>query len=162
MKSIFGKHTHSFWDQIGMTVSSICFFHCMATPVLLLTLPWMGQYFDDPIFHIAIFFLVVPIGFYAFMQGYLHHRQKRVLILGIPGLFIVGFGAFLPHAWVPGYSREIITVIGSFFLIAAHFINRKACRAHKYTDKQGLKHSHIHSLLVGHQNCSHDHDHSEK
>ena len=162
MKALFSKHTHSFWDQIGMTVSSICFFHCMATPILLLTLPWMGEYFDDPIFHIVIFFVVVPIGFYAFMQGYRHHRQKSVLILGLPGLLIVGCGAFLPHAWVPGYRREIITVIGSLFLILAHAINRKACRTHKYIDKKGQLHSHLHSLLPGHENCQHNHDHSEK
>ncbi len=162
MKAFFSKHSHSFWDQIGMTVSSICFFHCMATPVLLLTLPWLGEYFDDPIFHIFIFFMVVPIGLYAFLQGYRHHRKATVLVLGLPGLLIVGAGAFLPHAWVPGFSREAITVIGSLFLITAHAINRKACRTHKYVDKQGILHSHMHSVLPGHENCNHEHDHQEK
>ena len=159
MKALFSKHTHSFWDKIGMTVSSICFFHCMATPVLLLTLPAMGEYFDDPIFHIFIFLLVVPVGLYAFLQGYRHHRKKPVLLLGLPGLLIVGFGAFIPHAWAPGFAREGITVLGSLLLIAAHSINRKACRLHKYIDPQGQVHSHIHSLVVGHENCHHDHDH---
>lgn len=161
MKAIFSKHTHSFWDQIGMTVSSICFFHCMVTPIFLLTLPLVGEYLDSPIFHILIFLMVVPIGLYAFLQGYRHHQTKMVLILGIPGLLIVGLGAFLPASLVPGFSREIITLIGSILLITAHSINRKACRTHIYVDKHGQKHAHLHSLAPGHENCNHSHDHKE-
>ena len=145
-----------------MTVSSICFVHCMATPLVLLSLPALGEYFDDPIFHIIIFLMVVPVGLYAFLQGYRHHRQKPVLLLGIPGLLIVGFGAFLPHQYVPGFAREIITILGSLLLIAAHAINRKACRTHRYVDKDGRVHAHVHSLVAGHENCNHNHDHKDE
>jgi undecaprenyl pyrophosphate phosphatase UppP len=132
MPSFLRKHSQLFWDQVGIAVSSICFVHCLATPILLLSLPWMGEYFDDPIFHVLIFLIIVPIGLYAFIRGYQHHGHRSVLILGLPGLFIVGFGAFLPHWLVPGLGREAVTVIGSLFLISAHTVNRRACRDHQH------------------------------
>jgi hypothetical protein len=131
MLSVF-RRGHSFWDKVGIYVSSVCFFHCAATPVLILTLPWLGEYFDRPWFHVLIFFLVVPIGLYAFLQGYGHHKHKIVLALGIPGLLLVGLGAFIPHEVLEVVGHETPTVLGSVLLISAHYKNRIVCCTHKH------------------------------
>jgi hypothetical protein len=132
------KRSHSFWDQIGMGISTICFVHCAILPFFLLGLPWVAEYLEDSSFHLVIFFLIVPIGLYAFFQGYGHHKNKWVLILGIPGLFLVSFAAFFPHGVTSvehsnhDHSSPIITIIGSVLLVSAHFINRRTCRVHKH------------------------------
>lgn len=128
----FLKRSHSFWDQVGITVSSLCFLHCAITPVLLLTLPWMGEHFHSHYFHVFIFVLVLPIGLYAFFQGYGHHRKTKVLWLGIPGLLLVTTAAFLPHEISEMIGEELLTVFGSVLLIAAHYFNRRSCRIHKH------------------------------
>jgi hypothetical protein len=126
------KKGHSFWDQVGMTISSLCFVHCMVTPIFLLTLPWLGEYFHDPLFHLVVFFLVVPVGMYAFTQGYGHHKNKWVLIFGVPGLLAVGLGAWVPNEIQDVIGHETVTVIGSVLLITAHYINRRTCKIHKH------------------------------
>ena len=126
------KKNHSFWDQVGMTVSSLCFVHCVLTPIFVLTLPWLGEYFDDPLFHIFVFLLVVPIGLYAFNQGYKHHKNKWILILGIPGLLAVGLGAWVPREIQDFIGHETVTIFGSILLVSAHYINRRTCRVHKH------------------------------
>ncbi len=128
----FFKRSHSFWDQVGMMVSSLCFVHCVVTPIFILSLPWLGEYFHDPLFHIFIFLLVVPIGLYAFFQGYSHHKNKSVLALGIPGLFAVGLGAFVPERIAHQIGHESLTIVGSILLISAHYINRRVCRKHRH------------------------------
>ena len=132
LDSVKIKKSHSFWDQVGISISTLCFIHCVVTPVFILTLPWLGEYFDDPAFHLVIFFLVVPIGFYAFAQGYKHHKNKAVLLFGIPGLFAVGLGAWVPRTIQDFIGHETVTIAGSILLVTAHYLNRRSCKNHKH------------------------------
>lgn len=121
-------HEHSFWDKVGIAVSSVCFLHCLLTPFWALSLPFISSSFHHPLFHIVIALMVLPVGIYAFWQGYREHHQKRVLFLGIPGLVIVAGVAFVPHDWIHLVGHIQVNVVGSLLLIAAHILNRRACR----------------------------------
>lgn len=115
-----------------MTISTLCFVHCMITPVFLISLPWVGQYFHDPVFHIVIFLVVVPVGLYAFWQGHRHHKNLSVLAIGVPGLLMVGLGAFIPTEVTDIIGKETMTIVGSLFLLTAHYLNWRSCRKHSH------------------------------
>lgn len=119
-------------DTMGMMVSTLCAFHCLATPFLVFAAPFFSLSMHHPLFHWVILALVAPLGVLAFWFGYKHHRQRKILILGITGLAIVSFGAIAPHLWVHFFGHYLITLLGSGFLIAAHYLNRRACRCHTH------------------------------
>ncbi len=123
------------WDRLGLFLSSLCAIHCLLTPLLVLSLPLVSESFENPWVHIVMAFFVLPVGLYAFVSGYRRHGQKRVLVFGLLGLFLIAGAAFWPVLFFAGglakegrfFWEEGVTIIGSFFLLSAHLINRRAC-----------------------------------
>lgn len=131
---LFAEKTER-WDKIGLFLSSLCALHCLATPLLVLALPVLGDVFHEEWVHILMALFVVPVGLYAFWSGYKHHHQVQVFGLGIAGLVLVSGASLLPHQVhevVEFYGHDILTIVGSVFLIVAHILNRRACLCHKH------------------------------
>ena len=120
------------WDRIGLFLSGLCAIHCLATPLLVLSLPVLGEFFHQEWVHLTLALFVVPVGVFAFWSGYKHHHQTRVLALGLLGLFLVAGASVVPHEWVEFREHDVVTIAGSIFLIAAHLLNRRACLWHKH------------------------------
>lgn len=124
------------WDKIGLFLSTLCAIHCLATPLLVLALPVLGEVFHEEWVHILMALFVVPVGLYAFWSGYKHHRQAKVLGLGIVGLLLVGGASVMPHELhhevVEALGYDVFTIGGSVLLIVAHLLNRRACLCHKH------------------------------
>lgn len=119
------------WDRWGLWLSSLCAIHCLLTPLLVLALPVLGGFFEQEWVHLGMAFFVVPVGLIAFWSGYKHHRQIRVLSLGVVGLTLVGLASVLPHEMVEIQELDVVTIMGSICLIAAHIVNRRACFCHQ-------------------------------
>ncbi|WII70867.1 MerC domain-containing protein [Bdellovibrio sp. 22V] len=120
------------WDKIGIFLSSLCAIHCLATPLLVLTLPVMGEVFEQEWMHLTMALFVVPVGLFAFWSGYKHHKQVKVFALGVLGLLMVGGASLAPHSWVELFEYDVVTILGSISLITAHVLNRRACLCHKH------------------------------
>lgn len=116
------------WDRVGMVLSAICAFHCLLTPILILSLPFLARYYlAHPLVHFALAILILPVGLVAFFVGLKHHHNYWVLVLGIPGLFLVAGVPFLVHRMGIHWNEPLLMVIGSIALVGAHWINRKSC-----------------------------------
>ncbi len=140
---VFVEQTES-WDRWGMLLSSLCAIHCLLTPILLLSLPAMGTYFESRWVHLGMALFVVPVGFYAFWSGYRHHRKLPLMLLGFTGLALVAAASLLPEVAAHAHTHEnesfgeiiradIVTIVGSMLLICGHFFNRRACLCHKHS-----------------------------
>ncbi|MFP5519487.1 MAG: MerC domain-containing protein [Bdellovibrionia bacterium] len=121
---------NSFWDKVGILISGFCALHCVATPFLIFSLPALGYAFEHPLFHFLLALFVVPVGVFAFYQGYKQHHQKGILLLGFLGLFVIGAMAAVPHAWLHVVGHNTLTLVGSGILILAHVLNRRQCLCH--------------------------------
>ena len=120
-------------DRFGMILSVICLIHCLITPLLLISLPILARYYlAHPMFHLMIALLIVPVGLMAFYSGYKHHRNKTVLLLGIPGLFIIAAIPYLVHEMHYPIPEAIVMTLGSVMMLSAHWINRKSCKTCKH------------------------------
>lgn len=118
----------SFWDQVGIGLSVLCAVHCLVTPLILLSLPIMARYYLAHFWvHVLLAVLILPVGIYAFWHGYRHHQNRKVLWLGLPGLFIVASVPFLVHSLYLPVSEPLLMSFGSILLIVAHWINRRSC-----------------------------------
>ena len=83
-------------DRIGTVLSAICAVHCAVTPFLLLVLPTFGELWAPPASHWIMAVFVVPLAAFALSKGYLKHRRKWLIAVGITGIFLVLAGASAP------------------------------------------------------------------
>lgn len=111
------------WDHLGMTASSLCIAHCVATPVLLPLMMAQGLGFiADENLHRALVFVIMVIATLAFIPGYRKHGRSMIF-----GLVVVGL-ASLMCSLISETWEAAFTVFGGGMLVAAHWLNRSFCR----------------------------------
>lgn len=127
---IFRSLDYVSWDRVGLWLSSLCALHCLLTPLIMLSIPFMARYYlAHPNVHLLLAILIFPVGMIAFLSGYRHHRRKIVLALGFPGIFIVSFIPYMVHGLRWSLPETAFMIVGSALLIAAHWKNLRSCRS---------------------------------
>lgn len=115
-------------DKVGIFLSLLCGLHCLLTPLMILSLPFMARYYlTHPWVHLLLAVIIIPVGLLAFAFGYRHHRQKKVFYYGFPGLLIISLAPFTVHILKWNLPEYPLMIFGSLLLIGAHWINRRAC-----------------------------------
>jgi uncharacterized membrane protein YfcA len=116
-------------DRLGIIASSLCFVHCILTPVVLsLSAVWAHYLPSEERFHRVLAVMVAAIGCFAIVTGYRKHRHRRVLFLMSAGLAFIFAGAYLGDR-LPSHIAEIaVTLTGSTLMITSHLINHTFCK----------------------------------
>jgi len=116
------------WDNVGIAASILCAIHCLLLPVTLAFAPTLAHFLPgSETIHRALAYLLAAVGLAAFWTGYKVHRRKLVLLLLVVGIFGVTVGAYA-YSLLPTHTWEVaITLTGSSFLVAAHYLNRTLC-----------------------------------
>ncbi len=111
-------------DFVAIFLSFVCLLHCLATPVIILMLPYLNFGRDD-VFHLVMAVTLLIFASVAFVRGYQRHRQKRVIVLGSLGVTLLFVGLFLSSDKMPIRlsPQASVTIMGSVFLIFAHYLN---------------------------------------
>lgn len=120
-----------YWDKLGIAGSGLCLVHCLALPVMVGALPSLGLAFlADEIVHEILALLLIGLAALAFIPGYRRHRDRRVVVLMATGLGLILFatwgGAVVD---LHGEGETVVSVVGSLFLISAHFLNHSFCKS---------------------------------
>jgi hypothetical protein len=116
-------------DRVGIVASSVCFVHCLATPVVL-SLSAVYAHFlpTEEHTHRVLAVGVTLIGALALGTGYRKHKQRSILWLMASGLTPILTGAFVGDR-LPSHGIEVaITLAGGICMIAAHRQNHTFCR----------------------------------
>ncbi len=118
------------WDRIGMGLSVLCALHCLLTPLIILSIPFLARYYlAHPMFHFILAATIIPVGLVAFGAGIRHHHNWKVLLMGIPGLILVSVTPYLVHIQNWPLNEQVLMVIGSVLLVWAHLLNRRSCQS---------------------------------
>ena len=112
----------SLWDKIGLALSSLCLIHCLALPVALSALPWLGIVFEEEWVHMLFAAVAIPVAFIAFIPGYLKHHLKSILFLGLSGVTLLLLGS-IGHDLVGEEIAHWVTVCGGVLLVSGHICN---------------------------------------
>jgi hypothetical protein len=130
MRAAFSSvaHVHRHTDLIGVTASTVCLIHCLATPIAISLFPNIILYLPgDASFHRILASAVILLGVAAFIPGYRIHRRKRLLALVVTGMLLI-----LTVAWLGQHLNQALelslSIPGSMLLITAHLLNRSFCR----------------------------------
>lgn len=116
------------WDKLGMGLSILCALHCLLTPMIILSIPFLARYYlAHPLFHLILALAIIPVGLVAFANGIRHHHNWWVLVLGLPGLVLVTGTPYMVHIQNMPWNEQWVMVLGSLLLVSAHLLNRKSC-----------------------------------
>jgi hypothetical protein len=112
-------------DKAAIAFSFLCVIHCVAQPLLFFILPALpGLYFlEHHVFHKAILFFVVPTGIIALVTGYLHHKNRHILVVGLLGLVFLLAISIWGHDILNEQQEMLLTGLASFIIIYAHVKN---------------------------------------
>ena len=120
-----------FWDRLGISTSLLCIVHCLATPFLVLLVPFAGEFMEHRWFHLIIAIVVLPVAAIALARGYRLHQKKSTLWWGAIGIAFVGIALIFGER-----DQKIFEfccmMIGGAGLITAHYLNLKECRHHHH------------------------------
>ena len=121
-------------DMVGALLSFGCAVHCIAMPLLVVVLPFVGwQTFGTDVaeshahqsFDRWMFITTITIASVSLLLGARAHRDPRPLGLLLLGVTCFALGGFHVHDIQDG----IFVGIGGFLLAGAHLLNRKLHRA---------------------------------
>ena len=117
-----------YFDLIGISLSGICFIHCVLTPILIMLTPFLAGHE----FHENIIYLIIPTAVIALAVGCSRHRDIWVGIIGITGISILIL-ALIYHTTYGELVGLILTMIGSILIISAHYRNRILCQKESFS-----------------------------
>lgn len=118
-------------DIWGAVLSGLCFIHCTLPPVLFFTSPMAAYYIYHPWVHPLLTIMIVPVGLFAFINGYREHKNLAVLGLGILGVSSVVGQAFINRNLALQIGPTLLVWLGSGILVAAHLLNLRLRRVQK-------------------------------
>jgi hypothetical protein len=116
-------------DAAGAGVSWICAAHCLAMPLVLSLAPFAGlSFLADESVEWAIIAISLLIAALSLLPAYFRAHRKIHAIL----FFAAGFGFVMLSRLVfeDNLMWQIpVIIVGATFITAAHFVNRRFCRA---------------------------------
>lgn len=146
-------------DFTGVFLSVLCAIHCTLGPLVILFLPALGGVFGSELFHVGMFFAIIPIAALTFIRSYKLHKSKATLTLAMTAIALLTIGLVYEHSHElmhffglaghghhhhhhhsHGILEHGFTIAGSICIVIAHIMNIRHC--------QCIKHP-------GHGTCSH-------
>ena len=116
-------------DKIAASTSAMCALHCMCLPILLGFFPAVGAtFFGEESFHVLLLWCVIPLSIVSLSFGCRKHKDKFVASLGVVGLTLLSFAAFLGHDFLGEDGERIATLLGAIIIAGGHMRNYALCR----------------------------------
>ena len=129
--------TTSLLDNAAVALSGLCLLHCLALPMLIAVLPFLGQ-FGAGHFHIQMLIAVVPVSIIAFALGFRRHHSRSVVAWGGVGVLLLMVGGTIAHGSYGIVADRLLTICGALILAAAHYFTNRFSRHRKYDDEAVL------------------------
>jgi len=109
-------------DRWGLVLSGVCLVHCLALPLSVLLLPtlspWLAGHAHGV--HWVLLSLALVVSSSAWRQGYRHHQQALVPVIGACGLGLM----MLAVSHLLGPRSEVpLTLVGAAIVAVSHLLN---------------------------------------
>ena len=111
--------THPRLDATGIVLSTLCFLHCLAVPLIATgALAWVAS----EAIHIGLTMALSGVVVLVAWPSYKRHRRAIVPALLIGGLALL-IGAVLGEDALGETGETLLTAMGSVLLVAGHMLN---------------------------------------
>ena len=113
-------------DATGIILSTLCFLHCLATPLIAAgALAWVAS----ETIHIGLTIALAGVVVLVAWPGYQRHRRAVVPALLVGGRALL-IAAVVGEDVLGEYAETSLTALGSVVLVLGHILNlrcRKTC-----------------------------------
>ena len=121
-------NTQLFTDKLAISLSAVCVLHCLFMPSFLILSSWFVAFsIDNEFIHYAILIVAIPVSAFALIRGFKNHKKLSYFSYGFFGLFLLAF-AVLAAGITGEIGEKSLTLLGSLFVIYAHFKNHQICK----------------------------------
>ena len=121
-------NTQLLTDKLAISLSAICVLHCLFMPSFLILSSWFAAFsIDNEFIHYAILTVAIPVSAFALIKGFKNHKKLSYFVYGFFGLFLLAF-AVLAAGITGEIGEKSLTLLGSLFVIYAHFKNHQICK----------------------------------
>jgi len=107
------------FDILGMGLSGLCIIHCIVLPFIVLIYP-AANFVEDHLVHDLIFVFIVLTALLSFLPHAIKNKSLKSLILPIIGIILMIISNSIYHH-EKSTLNLVISFLGSFFLILAHY-----------------------------------------
>jgi MerC mercury resistance protein len=120
------------WDQMGITISSVCLVHCIIVAFVPLFIPALAFNFHSSWPHLLTGALILITTPFAFIPGLKKHGVTWILMVALLGLLLVLSGIFAENFGHSELTSHSLSIIGSLFLVVAHLKNIQHSHKHHH------------------------------
>ena len=121
-------NTQLLTDKLAISLSAICVLHCLFMPSFLILSSWFAAFsIDNEFIHYAILIVAIHVSAFALIRGFKNHKKLYYFVYGFFGLFLLAF-AVLAAGITGEIGEKSLTLLGSLFVIYAHFKNHQICK----------------------------------
>lgn len=141
-------------DNLGIFASIACLIHCLALPVIIATVPFIGinlSFLEEAWVENVLIACIVGFAIFSIIPGYFRHKKPIALAGLIGGLLLLGAVAFGRDSLVTPKLELTLIAVGNLLLVVTHLLNRR------FTTGSFLGHAHEGRSLSDHSHCDHKH-----
>lgn len=109
-------------DCVGIILSSCCFVHCIAAPVLMIYLAVFSETTE-----LILIISATAVGIFSLLPSYRRHRRVKPILLFCLGLVLLFSSHMIFHDEQEELSPLLIAC-GALSVAFAHLFNIKSCR----------------------------------
>lgn len=114
-------------DKAAVALSGLCLLHCLALPLFLLLVPFLGTMSLDRL-HGQMLVVVIPVSVVALLLGFRRHRRRMVLLAGSVGMVLLIIGGTFAHNRLGITADRMLTIAGAVVLAFTHYRNSRLAR----------------------------------
>lgn len=116
-------------DKVSIGISLLCVMHCLLFPLfLILSSNYLTLFLNNELFHYTLLLLVVPLSLFALTIGLKNHNSFNIFIFGFIGIIFLLSALFFDIKILFVSSEIFLTILGSSFMMIAHYKNFQLCR----------------------------------
>lgn len=120
----------TFTDKTAIGLSLLCTFHCLALPLIILSVPSLTALgLKNEAFHLWMVIAVIPLSIYALTLGCKQHKKYHLLKLGLIGLSFLISAVVLGESFLGEVWEKILTTTGAVIIAYGHYKNYRLCQA---------------------------------
>lgn len=129
-------------DGLAVLLSGTCLLHCLALPLLVVSVPVLqgSALMDEQVFHLVMLLFIVPTSAIALAWGCRKHKDLLTIALGCIGLTILTVTALFGHDWFGQTGERLVTSAGGIVLAIGHIRNFLICRRDDCTHGEDTPH----------------------
>ncbi|MGL4631819.1 MAG: MerC domain-containing protein [Leadbetterella sp.] len=125
------RHTH-YLQKAGIFLSFLCLIHCIATPILLISLPYLSNSLLDHRYEGIIVGVSVLLAVFVQSNDYKTHKSMLPISIMIVSILFYTYGIGFASEYAETYVNSFASILMAGSFILNWNLHRKMCTNHSH------------------------------